>query len=157
MLLSWNLGTLTSWNSLGHSRPVTGLLYLYLLYSKVQYVRFKYKILFTSSKLSTCFGWYIAIVRLTNKMKRKYWKLNGFEVLKPWRYIVMYTLLCIHCYVYIVMDTLLWIHCYVYIVMYTLLRIHCYVYIVMYTLLCIHCYVYIVMYTIRNNGSQLSE
>jgi hypothetical protein len=29
--LSWNLGTLTSWNPLGHSRPLTGLLYLYLL------------------------------------------------------------------------------------------------------------------------------
>jgi hypothetical protein len=28
--LSWNLGTLTSWNTLGHSRPVTGLLYVYL-------------------------------------------------------------------------------------------------------------------------------
>jgi hypothetical protein len=28
--LSCNLGTLTSWNALGHSRPVTGLLYLYL-------------------------------------------------------------------------------------------------------------------------------
>ena len=27
--LSWNLGTLTSWNPLGHSRPVTGLIYLY--------------------------------------------------------------------------------------------------------------------------------
>ena len=26
--LSWNLGTLTSWKPLGHSRPVTGLLYL---------------------------------------------------------------------------------------------------------------------------------
>jgi len=26
--LSWNLGTLTSWNPLGHFRPVTGLLYL---------------------------------------------------------------------------------------------------------------------------------
>jgi len=26
---SWNLGKLTSWNPLGHSRPVTGLLYLY--------------------------------------------------------------------------------------------------------------------------------
>jgi len=23
------MGTLTSWNSLGHSRPVTGILYLY--------------------------------------------------------------------------------------------------------------------------------
>ena len=30
MPLSWNLGTLTSWNPLGHSRPVMGLLYLYL-------------------------------------------------------------------------------------------------------------------------------
>jgi len=29
--LSRNLGTLTSWNPLGHSRPVTGLLYLFLL------------------------------------------------------------------------------------------------------------------------------
>ena len=27
--LSRNLGTLTSWNPLGHSRPVTGLLYLF--------------------------------------------------------------------------------------------------------------------------------
>ena len=29
--LSWNLGTLTSWNPLGHSRPVTGLLYLFTM------------------------------------------------------------------------------------------------------------------------------
>jgi len=29
--LLWNLGTLTSWNPLGHSRPVTGLLYLYCI------------------------------------------------------------------------------------------------------------------------------
>ena len=28
--LSRNLGNLTSWNPLGHSRPVTGLIYLYL-------------------------------------------------------------------------------------------------------------------------------
>ena len=28
--LSWNLGTSTSWNPLGHSRPVTGLIYLHL-------------------------------------------------------------------------------------------------------------------------------
>jgi hypothetical protein len=27
--LSRNLGTITSWNPLGHSRPVTGLLYLF--------------------------------------------------------------------------------------------------------------------------------
>jgi len=31
--LSWNLGTLTSWNLVGHSRSVTGLLYLYLYLS----------------------------------------------------------------------------------------------------------------------------
>ena len=31
MAFSLNLGTLTSWNPLGHSRPVTGL--LYILYS----------------------------------------------------------------------------------------------------------------------------
>jgi hypothetical protein len=30
--LSCNLGTLTSWNPLGHSRPVTGLLYPYYYY-----------------------------------------------------------------------------------------------------------------------------
>jgi len=30
--LSWNLGTLISWNPLGHSRPVTGLLYLLLIH-----------------------------------------------------------------------------------------------------------------------------
>jgi hypothetical protein len=28
--ISWNLGTLASWNPLGHTGPVTGLLYLYL-------------------------------------------------------------------------------------------------------------------------------
>ena len=32
MPLSRNLGTLTSWNPLGNSRPVTGLLYLYYYY-----------------------------------------------------------------------------------------------------------------------------
>jgi len=26
--LSWNLGTLTSWNALDHSRPVKGVIYL---------------------------------------------------------------------------------------------------------------------------------
>ena len=31
MPLSRNLGTLTSWNPLGHSRPVTGLIYLLLI------------------------------------------------------------------------------------------------------------------------------
>ena len=31
--LSWNLGTLTSWNSLGLSRPVMGLLYLTFFHS----------------------------------------------------------------------------------------------------------------------------
>jgi len=30
--LSWNLGTLISWNPLGHSRPVTGLLYLFTMF-----------------------------------------------------------------------------------------------------------------------------
>ena len=30
VLLSCNLGTLTSWNPLGHSRPVTGMLYIYI-------------------------------------------------------------------------------------------------------------------------------
>jgi amino acid permease len=29
---SRNLGTLTSWTPLGHSRPVTGLLYLFFIY-----------------------------------------------------------------------------------------------------------------------------
>ena len=35
MPLSCNLGTLTSWKPLGHSRPVTGLLYLYLYHQNV--------------------------------------------------------------------------------------------------------------------------
>ena len=35
MPLSWNLGTLTSWNPLDHSRPVMGLLYFCLYTSKV--------------------------------------------------------------------------------------------------------------------------
>jgi len=44
--LSWNLGTLNSWNPLGHSRPLTGLLYIFLpLYA------------------STCFEHYVMIIR----------------------------------------------------------------------------------------------
>jgi len=35
--LSRNLGTLTYWNPLGHSRPVTGLLYLLVLVSNFVY------------------------------------------------------------------------------------------------------------------------
>jgi len=35
--LSRNLGALTSWNPLGLSRPVTGLLYLYLFYCPVSH------------------------------------------------------------------------------------------------------------------------
>jgi len=36
-----NLGNLTSWNPLGHSRPVTELLYLYYFdYSKMTYYIF---------------------------------------------------------------------------------------------------------------------
>jgi len=37
--LSWNLGTVTSWNRLGHSRPVTGLLYLLLYLIKTRQLR----------------------------------------------------------------------------------------------------------------------
>jgi len=36
--LSRNLGTLTSWNPLGLSRPVMGLLYLYLLLQLVGFI-----------------------------------------------------------------------------------------------------------------------
>ena len=47
--LSWNLGTLTSWNPLGHSRPVTGLLYLFTNYectfSIKMYGMYNFKIL----------------------------------------------------------------------------------------------------------------
>ena len=35
--LSRNLGTLTSWKPLGHSRPVMGLLYLYLYNALLKY------------------------------------------------------------------------------------------------------------------------
>jgi len=38
--LSCNLGTLTSWNPLGHSRPVTGLIYLFPLASIVIFFPF---------------------------------------------------------------------------------------------------------------------
>jgi len=34
--LTRNLGTLTSWNPLGHSRTVMGLIYLYLFTSSVK-------------------------------------------------------------------------------------------------------------------------
>ena len=36
--LSWNLGTLTSWNPLGHSRTLTGLLYIFI-YSTTNVVK----------------------------------------------------------------------------------------------------------------------
>jgi hypothetical protein len=37
--LSRNLGTLTSWNPLGHPRPVTGLLYLFTTLTIFTYIR----------------------------------------------------------------------------------------------------------------------
>jgi len=37
--LSCNLGTLTSWNPLGHSRPVTGLLYVLYFTSNTKFLR----------------------------------------------------------------------------------------------------------------------
>jgi len=49
--LSWNLGTVTSWNPLGLSRPVMGLLYLLL------YVDTKVFVQITFLKvLVSCFG-----------------------------------------------------------------------------------------------------
>ena len=41
---SWNLGTLTSWNPLGHSRPVTGLIYLlpFYIWNNVNRIRTRY-------------------------------------------------------------------------------------------------------------------
>ena len=41
MPYSWNLGTLTSWNTLGHSRPVTGLFYLLLRFESVNHTAVK--------------------------------------------------------------------------------------------------------------------
>ena len=38
--LSWNLGTLTSWNPLGQSKPVTGLIYLYIVMKQQQLLIF---------------------------------------------------------------------------------------------------------------------
>jgi hypothetical protein len=38
--LSINLGTLTFWKLLGHSRPVTGLLYLFLSNARVEKVTY---------------------------------------------------------------------------------------------------------------------
>ena len=59
MLLSRNLGTLTSWKPLGHSRPVTGLLYLYLNLGEAMYLskclsRRKFYISPTSEKVVFC-------------------------------------------------------------------------------------------------------
>jgi hypothetical protein len=42
--LSWRLGTLTSWNPLGHSRPITGLLYLYLYLQVKQERQYTYTV-----------------------------------------------------------------------------------------------------------------
>ena len=42
MPLSRNMGTLTSWNPLGHFRPVTGLLYLYHFVGNISLVRFRW-------------------------------------------------------------------------------------------------------------------
>ena len=42
MPLSRNLGTLTSWNPLGHSRPLTGLLYFLLTYYYYYYYYYFY-------------------------------------------------------------------------------------------------------------------
>jgi len=70
--LSWNLGASTSWNPLGLSRPVMGLLYLYLLRYLI------YNLLGPERKINS--------VEITNKMQpcnRIYystvqWRLNMF-------------------------------------------------------------------------------
>ena len=53
MPLSWNLGTLTSWNPLGHSRPVKGLLYLYL-FTETLVVRTRFNVTLYVQCLSCC-------------------------------------------------------------------------------------------------------
>ena len=45
--MSRNLGTLIVWNSLGHSRPLTGLLYLYL-YLHLYFYRYIFPAQFTN-------------------------------------------------------------------------------------------------------------
>jgi hypothetical protein len=71
--LSRNLGTITSWNPLGHSRPVTRLLYLYLyrlpLSHKWDNFRgkkaFQHKI--CNSSLYKTFAWNILVQRKTER------------------------------------------------------------------------------------------
>ena len=73
--LSWNLGTLTSWNPLGHSRPVTGRLFIehkthYRSISKQNYSRwFKEIIPFSFEKL-------------VSKLSKSVSKLQGLNAVK---------------------------------------------------------------------------
>jgi hypothetical protein len=59
--LSWNLGTLTSWTPLGHSRPVTGLPYL---------LPFRYGISSLYSKLKLCFINFLRKIPMNKKFIR---------------------------------------------------------------------------------------
>ena len=62
--LSRNLGTLTSWNPLGHSRPVTGLLYLY---SKNVSIYIFFIFFFKWHNLKLCKSGSVGIYRVTIK------------------------------------------------------------------------------------------
>ena len=55
--LSWNLGTLTSWNPLGLSRPVTGLLYLFALLCMTVHIYYIISICALSDPV--CMWWFI--------------------------------------------------------------------------------------------------
>ena len=65
MPLAWNLGTLTSWNPLVHSGPVTGLLYLSLNAGKN--MKFKQSSLFTFSRICSWRAVFPPVYSCSNK------------------------------------------------------------------------------------------
>ena len=63
MPLSCNLGTLTSWNPLSHSRPVTGLLYLTQKESARCYNKWTQVFMFHSNVTCTFLAYFLKILR----------------------------------------------------------------------------------------------
>jgi hypothetical protein len=70
------MGTLTSWNPLGHSRPVTGLIYLFFppfLISTISFGRFYQKYIILNNYIKFSFPSF-SIFNVNLKMKFTYWQ-----------------------------------------------------------------------------------
>jgi len=82
--LSWNLGASTSWNPMGLSRPVMGLLYLfYLSYALNQIVQYNLCIKWQISSTKSHFRFHVfhwcwnILAHMSRSLYRNNWKISS--------------------------------------------------------------------------------